>query len=55
MNNFEFENLDDDFEEPRKNSEHFEEEIKKLKDRLHDSGGGSTNIEALEEIVSYYF
>src|SRR5204863_1314939 len=53
MNDFDYENLDDDPDDQSK--ENFEEEIKRFAERLKDGGGGSTNIEALEEIVNYYF
>src|ERR1700741_117586 len=55
MNNFDYENFDDDPDEQGKKKENFEEEIKKFTDRLKDGGGRSTNIEVLEEIVGYYF
>src|SRR5262245_26904198 len=55
MDIFDFENNDQDSEDRESSKEHFEEEIKKFKERLKDGGGGTTNIEALEEIVSFYF
>ena len=54
MDTFDFENMDDDAEQTGSRKENFEEEIKKFKERLKN-GGGSTNIEALEEITSFYF
>ena len=54
MKSFDYENFDDDPEEQGKRKENFEEEIRKLAERLKDGGGGSTNIEVLEEIVNYY-
>src|SRR5689334_4599386 len=53
MSPLDFDNFDEESDEQRKDHS-FEEEIKKLTDRLKESGGGSTNIEVLEEIVSFY-
>jgi len=55
MNIFDFDDEESFFEGPGSQKDDFEEEIKRFKERLKDEGGGSTNIEALEEIVSYYF
>src|SRR5512140_2778056 len=55
MDTFDYENTDHDGEDPNGSKEHFEDEIKKFRERLSDGGGGSTNIESLEEIVAFYF
>src|ERR1043166_5612534 len=54
MDTLDFDNNDESQESEEKN-DNFEEQIRQFKDRLKDGGGGSTNIEALEEIVSFYF
>lgn len=55
MDSFDFENADGEPEESGRSKKNFDDEINELKERLKNSGGGSTNIEVLEEIVAFYF
>ncbi|HXG00887.1 MAG TPA: hypothetical protein VNL69_08875, partial [Bacteroidota bacterium] len=53
MSIFDFTNFDDD-DDPS-DEERSEDELKKLKDMLKDGSSKLSNIEALEEIVNYYW
>jgi transcription elongation factor GreA-like protein len=54
MSTLDFNNFDDDDNEEGK-PDRFEDELKKYKDMLGDGSSEITNIEALEEIVTFYF
>jgi len=55
MSTLDFENFDDEPDDEQGKEDRSEEELKKLRDMLKDDSSGITNIEALEEIVGYYF
>jgi hypothetical protein len=47
--------FDDDPEDEQERKDRFDDELKKYRDMMNDGSAGPTNIEALEEIVAYYF
>ncbi|RPH35762.1 tetratricopeptide repeat protein, partial [bacterium] len=55
MGILDFGSFDDEPEDDQRKKEHFEEELKKYQDMLKNGGSNITSIEALEEIVGFYF
>ena len=55
MSTFDHDNFDDDFEGDSSPRRDRNEEIERYKELLRRGGNGLKSIEALEEIISYYF
>jgi tetratricopeptide (TPR) repeat protein len=55
MSLFDFGNFDDDPEDEERGKERFDDALNRFKDMMKNGSSGLTNIEALEEIIAYYF